>query len=120
MEQSLGANDKRTIAWWEHPVIVLIAMSVLPAYAALFMTIIAWAVLEFHPAALQGTNTGATLQAWADVARFFAMASAPVGLVICIVVSLASFRSRATKLGWLVMVGGFLGWCVAGLLIGRP
>jgi len=117
---AVARSDKRTVDWWEYPVIVLIALSALPAYASLFMTIVAWAVLAFHPAALQGTNTGAKLQSWADLARFFAMASSPLGLVICIGVSLASLRSRATKLGWIIMAGGFLGWCVAGLLIGRP
>jgi hypothetical protein len=130
MEQPpVARRNKRTVGWWECPVIVLIAvsalpayaaLSALPAYAALCMTIIAWAVLKFHPTALQGMNAGAKLQAWADLARFFAMATAPIGLVICVVVSFASFRSRAARLGWLIMVGGFLGWCVAGLLIGRP
>lgn len=121
MEQLPAAQSgKRAISWWEYPSVALIAVSALPAYAASTMAIIAWAVLKFHPAALQGTNIGAKLQAWADLARFFTMATAPVGLAICIVVSIGSFRSRATKRGWLIVAGAFLCWCVAGLLIGRP
>jgi hypothetical protein len=121
MEQPPAArSDKGRIGWWEYPVIALIAVSSLPAYAALLMALIAAVLIAFPPAILRETNSAGRLQAWGDIARFFAMATGPIAAIICIVVSFASFRSRATKLGWLILLGGILAWFIAGFLIGRP
>jgi hypothetical protein len=121
MEQPLAVrSNKCRLRWWEYPTISLIVISAVPAYAAFLMAIIGWGILAFHPAFLERTNMGGRLQAWSDVSRFLAMASGPVGVAICIVVSVASFRSRATKVGWLIIIGGILGWFAAGALIGKP
>jgi hypothetical protein len=114
------ARSDKTVGWWEYLIIGLIAISSLPAYAAFLMALIAGAILKLNPAFLRETNAGGRLQAWADLARFFFMATQPVGIVIAIIVSIASFRSRATKFGWLIILAGFFVWLLAGFLIGHP
>jgi hypothetical protein len=119
MEQlPLARSNKRTVGWWEYPVIVLIALSALPAYVAFLTTALGWVVLEFH-STLPGAEIARRLDGWGYYNRFFAILSCPVGVAICIVVSLASFRSRAMKLGWLVCLGGILAWFAATAILSR-
>jgi hypothetical protein len=95
------------LAWWELPVLILITIPALPGYLGLLL----WGISALLVAAGGPSSPSAhSVEAWFFGQLLLGIISYPVALVFIIILSIAKFRCRATKLGWLIVVGGAVIW----------